>query len=122
MARALAPGMKRTLRRGRGVGMGSAVSSAFCGVLAGFFPLRQIIAGEQLGDLHRVERGALAQIVGDDPQIQAVRHGRIAADAADIDRVLARGFDRRDIAFIGAVIDDDDARRLASAPRAPRPR
>ncbi len=44
---------------------------------------------QQLGDLHRVQRCALAQIVGDDPHRQAVIDGRILADARDVGGVLA---------------------------------
>src|SRR6185312_2420388 len=50
-------------------------------------PMRRLVLGQHLGDLHRVERGALPEIVRHHPQRQAMRHGRVAADAADIDRV-----------------------------------
>ena len=36
-----------------------------------------------LGDLDGVERGALAQVVRDNPQVEAVRHGVVGPDAAD---------------------------------------
>ena len=61
------------------------------------------------GDLHRVQSGALAQVVGDDPQAEAILDRRVVADAADVNQVLARRLDRRDIAFVGALIDDGDA-------------
>ena len=48
-----------------------------------------MLAAEQLGDLDRVERRALAQIVADDPQAEAVLDRRILADAADEGRVFA---------------------------------
>src|SRR5581483_11271212 len=51
---------------------------------------------------------ALAQIVGDDPQIEAVGDGRVAADAADINRILAGRLRWRHVALVGAVIDDDN--------------
>src|SRR5437016_2179138 len=56
---------------------------------AGAAPSAEVVGDEDFGDLHHVERCTLAQIVADHPQIEAVRHGRVAADAADIDRVLA---------------------------------
>src|ERR1700732_2033456 len=52
------------------------------------------------------------QVIGDYPQIEPIGHRRIAADAADIDRVLPGCFGRGDVAFIGAVVDDDHAGRL----------
>jgi hypothetical protein len=39
--------------------------------------------------LHRVGRGAFAQVVGDDLEVEAVRHGEIPANAADEDLVAA---------------------------------
>ena len=47
-----------------------------------------MFAAEQFGDLHGVERRALAQIVRHAPQRQPVVHGRIGADAADVGGVL----------------------------------
>jgi len=67
---------------------------------------------QDFGNLHGVERGPLAQIIGDDPQIEPVRDRRVAADAADIDCVLAGRFGRRHIALVGPVIDDRNAGRL----------
>ena len=32
----------------------------------------KIIADQNFGDLHRVERGAFAQVVGDDPEIEPI--------------------------------------------------
>src|SRR6267378_8125791 len=56
--------------------------------------LDQLAVDQALGDLDGVERGALAQVVGDDPQHEAVLDRRVLADAADIGRVLARAFVR----------------------------
>jgi hypothetical protein len=56
--------------------------------------------------LHGVQRGALAQIVGNDPDVQAVFDRRVLADAADIYRVLAGAFLWRDIALVMAVVDN----------------
>src|SRR5207237_8239016 len=38
---------------------------------------------EQLGDLNRVQRGALAEVVADDEQDESVALGRVRADPAD---------------------------------------
>ena len=66
-----------------------------------------------LGDLHGVERRALAQIVGDDPHRQAVLDRDVLADARDEGGVLAGRLDRRDVAAVLALVDDQAARRLA---------
>ena len=50
-----------------------------------------MIADQNLGDLNGVKRRALAQIVGDHPEIQAVRNGIVFADSSHKGRVLARG-------------------------------
>ena len=39
---------------------------------------------QDLGDLDRVGRGALEQVVADDPHLQAARVARVAAQAADL--------------------------------------
>ena len=48
-----------------------------------------MLLDQDFADLDGVERRALAQIVGDDPQIEPMRERRVATDAADIDRVFA---------------------------------
>src|SRR3546814_14601059 len=45
--------------------------------------LLQMAAAEKLGDLHRVERRALAEVVRHPPQGKAVLHRRGLADPAD---------------------------------------
>ena len=70
-------------------------------------------ADQLLGDLHGVERGALAQVVGDAPEGEPVRHRRVLAQPADVNGVLAGALLRGDVAFVGAVVDDADARRRA---------
>src|SRR3546814_1974076 len=76
-------------------------------------------------DLHGVQRGALAQVVGDHPDRQAMFHRRIAADAADVDGVLAGTLGRSHVAIAGPVVDHDAARlrreRLARLFLADRP-
>jgi hypothetical protein len=44
---------------------------------------------EQFGDLDRVQCGTLAQVVGNNPDVQAVLDRRIFADARDEGRVFA---------------------------------
>ena len=68
---------------------------------------------QQFGDLHRVQRRALPEIVGDDPQRQAVFHRWILADAGYIGGVLAGAFIRRHVAAILVLVDDQAAGRLA---------
>ena len=54
----------------------------------------QAALDQQLGDLHGVRRRALAQVVGDDPEVEGALVAGVAADAADEDVVLAGGLDR----------------------------
>src|SRR3546814_6914947 len=70
-------------------------------------------AAEKLGDLHRVERRALAEVVRHAPQGKAVLHRRVLADPADEGGVIAHAFDRRDVAAILPLIDQHPARSLA---------
>src|SRR5437867_3326182 len=50
----------------------------------------EVVAGEDLGDLHRVERRALAHVVERDPEHQARRlGGRVVADAPHVRRIGA---------------------------------
>src|SRR3977135_3798867 len=78
-------------------------------------PLRrnELPVDQALRDLDGVERRALAQIVGDDPQHEAAVDGRVLADAADIGRVVAGALVRRDVAAGLALVDDDAAGRSA---------
>ena len=57
----------RKVYRGKGADPGGVRTSSHCRRL-----LLQVIAGQHFGDLHRVERRALAQVVGDHPHVQAV--------------------------------------------------
>ena len=47
----------------------------------------EVALGQELGDLDGVGRGALAQVVADDPQVEAAVVRGVAADAADEDLV-----------------------------------
>src|SRR3984893_11930644 len=76
----------------------------------GFFLRRDQFAIDQnLSDLNRVQRRALAQIIGDTPKRETVLDRRVLADAGDIGRVLARRFMRRDRAAWFALIDHQTA-------------
>ncbi|SOO23411.1 hypothetical protein XFF6991_280070 [Xanthomonas phaseoli pv. phaseoli] len=67
---------------------------------------------DQFGQLHGVERGALADVVGDDPQVQATRVREVFADATDEHRILAGGVrDRRRVAAGSALVHHFHARR-----------
>ena len=68
-----------------------------------------MLAAEQFGDLHRIERGTLAQIVADAPDVQAIFDRWILADVTDEGCAVTNAFDRRDIAFVLALIDQHDA-------------
>src|SRR5690606_17146524 len=68
---------------------------------------------QRFGDLDGVERGALAQIVRDNPDIEAVLDGGILADAADKGVVFADAFDRGGVATRLALVEHRHARRLA---------
>src|SRR3546814_258318 len=57
--------------------------------------LLQMAAAEKLGDLHRVERRALAEVVRHAPQGKAVLHRRVLADPADEGGVIAHALDRK---------------------------
>src|SRR6476619_3497883 len=76
-------------------------------------PQRSATGDDEFGDLHRVERRALPDVVRDDPEVQAIRVGQVVADAADEDRVVARGVRHRGwIAASNGLVDDFHARRL----------
>src|SRR5881397_2047704 len=75
--------------------------------------LNELAADQALGDLDRIEGGALAQVIGNDPHREPVFHSRILANAADIGRVLAGAFIGRDVAARLALVDDEAARRTA---------
>src|SRR5262245_63699894 len=84
-----------------------------CFVVSKLSPWEPVTLDQHLGDLHRVGRGALAEVVGDDPQVQAVGDRRVAADAPDEDLVAALGAQGQGHLAPGVVIDEDDSRRLA---------
>src|SRR2546428_4082612 len=77
----------------------------------------EVIAHEDLGDLHRVERRALAHGVERDPQHQAGRlGGKIVADAGHVRRIGAGHLGRRGVGVTGLVVQQD-ARRLSQQGR-----
>ena len=83
---------------------------------------QQLRAHELLGDLHRVERRALAQVVGDDPQVEAVLDGDVLADAADVHRVLALGVERQRVLQLAPGRRRPRCRARRRAAREPRRR
>src|SRR4051794_9206058 len=78
----------------------------------GLSRLLQVLAAKELGDLHGVEGGTLAEIVAHHPQAEPVLDGRILADPADVGRILADRLDRGDVAAVLALIDHHHSRRL----------
>src|SRR5579875_1872843 len=66
---------------------------------------------QQLGDLDGVRGGALAEVVGDDPEIERALVAAVAADASDEHAVLAGGVDRERVERGGGVVEDGDAGR-----------
>ena len=44
---------------------------------------------EQFGDLYRIQRGPLAQVIADAPERQSVRMRQIATDSSDEDLIAA---------------------------------
>ena len=65
---------------------------------------------EELGDLDGVRGRALAQVVADDPEVQAALVRGVAADPADEHLVAARRVGRERVDALGRVVEDDDAR------------
>src|SRR5580693_7097344 len=74
-------------------------------------PAAEMFTDQDLGNLDGVECGTLAQIVGYDPQVEPVRDGRIAPDAADINGILTGCLGRCHIPLVSAVIDHRNPRR-----------
>ena len=83
--------------------------------------LHQATLVQNLRDLHRVGRGALEQVVADDPHLQAARVRRVAPQAADEDLVAAGRGERGRVAVGRRVVDQRSARACSRAARA-RPR
>src|SRR5688500_16932917 len=73
----------------------------------------EVAAAEQFGDLHRVQRRALAQIVADAPEVQAIFDRRVFTHARYERRKVAHAFDGGDIAAILALVVEHDAGSLA---------
>src|SRR5688500_9001548 len=71
----------------------------------------QVSLDQQLGDLNRVGGSALAQVVADDPEVEAAVGARIAADPPDQHLVAAGGIGRHRIEAVGWVVDDHHAGR-----------
>src|SRR3546814_15185363 len=77
--------------------------------------LLQMAAAEKLGDLHRVERRALSEVVRHAPQGKAVLHRRFLADPPEEGGVIAHPFHRRAVVALLPLIDHHPARTTAPA-------
>src|SRR5690242_12774869 len=73
----------------------------------------QLAIDDQFGDLHGVERGALAEIVGYDPEHQAVLHRGIFANTTDVGGILTGRLHRGYVTPRLMLIDDETAGSLA---------
>ena len=69
--------------------------------------LKITLLDQLLGDLDRVEGGAIAQVVVDHPHLEAVEHRRVLAQARDEDRIFADAFDGRDDGVITVRVEID---------------
>src|SRR5688500_6735317 len=69
----------------------------------------QVSLDQQLGDLDRVGGGSLAQVVADDPEVEAAVGARVAADPPDEHLVAAGRVGRHRIEAVGGVVDDQHA-------------
>ena len=63
--------------------------------------------------MNGVQCRALPQVVRDDPEGETILDRSILADAADVSCKITHAFDRRDIAAVLALIDHEQAGRLA---------
>ena len=74
-------------------------------------------ADEHFRDLHGVERGALAELIAADEQVEPHALGlrEVAADSSDVDGVAARRDRRHREEVLLAVVHNLDARRLGRA-------
>src|SRR5213594_4695529 len=80
----------------------------------------EVVAGEDLGDLHRVERRTLAHVVERDPEHQTRRLGRrVVADAAHVRRIGAGHLGRRGIGATGPAVHEDARRPAQDGRRLP---
>src|SRR3546814_4682100 len=79
--------------------------------------LFQVPPSKQFGDLHRVERRALAKIVADAPEGKAVVDRAVVAHAADESRIVADALDRRHISTVLALRSEEHTSELQSLMR-----
>src|SRR5215813_14843673 len=83
---------------------------ALCRLLLG---TNELAVDQALGNLHGIERRALAQIVRYAPEREAVLDGRVLAHSADIGRVLAGALVGRHVAARLVLVDHEAAGRAA---------
>ena len=65
---------------------------------------------QQFRDLDAVERGALAQLIADHPEVDAVGGAEVLADSADEAVVLALDEDRHRVAVLRGIVVDAQSR------------
>ena len=68
----------------------------------------EIAGNQRFSHLHRIQSCTFAEIIGNNPHVERIFLADILTDAADIDSIFANAFDWADIAFIRAMIDNDD--------------
>src|SRR3954447_4048862 len=67
---------------------------------------------KQLGDLHRVGRGALAKVVADHPEVEAALVRGVAPNPPDEHLIAASGRDRQRVDPSARIVEDDEAGEL----------
>src|SRR5262245_29520656 len=72
-----------------------------------------MIANQNLRNLDSVESRAFAQIVRDDPEIEAVGHGIVLADSPHVGCILANGLNGHGVDVVFRLIRNNDAWSLA---------
>src|SRR5690606_36974132 len=72
-------------------------------------PDKESLGEQGLRDLNRVERCALAQVVGDDPELQPAWSAQILADPADEDRILPSALEGRRVEPLTEIVHHLDA-------------
>src|ERR687891_2603771 len=103
-------GMRRLL--GVGVGGAGPARPAAATLLLRPRGAQQASNAQQLGDLDGVGGGALAEVVANDPEVQAAVVRGVTADAADEHVVAAGGVDGGGVDRVGGVVHDHHAGRL----------
>ena len=72
-----------------------------------------LLCGHELGELDGVERGALQEVVADDPEVEALRVTEVLADAAD-DDLVAAGIDAIAVSVVDPPTSTDAINTVAA--------